>query len=330
MKIVPLALAAILLLSCGSPGSGERGTIRVGLSSKSPTMLALFVALRNGYFAGEGVTVAEPTILPSGAKLAAAVVGGSIDVGIGVTPDVFNLHATGKPVKIIGSVYPSYYVDIVAGPGIQTPADADLDTRTKALQGRKIGITGPGSGTEALVKYLFGKVGLDPATDAELVSLGSDPSSALNALRSGQVDALSHVLSIGQQAETDGVGRLYISPGRGDIPALDGAVHGVAYTLQPVIDNQRADVTAFLRALRRGMDHVRTEPDSAKRILADYLSGMSPAVIDSLLPIVSAHTPDSLAVDEEGYRAEAKMLSETGLVQGTAPPLDAVVATGLG
>ena len=324
-----LGIAAMLLVvatstACASD-AGQQGTLRVGLSSKSPTMLALYAAVQNGYFAEEGVTVAEPTILPSGAKLAAAIVGGSIDVGIGVTPDVVNLAETGKPVKLLGGVYPSYYVDIVVGNGITTPPDADLDTKIKALQGKKIGITGPGSGTEALVTFLFVQAGLDAATDAELVSLGSDPSAAINALRSGQVDALSHILSVGQQAEEEGIGRIAVSPGRGDVAALTGALHGVAFTLQPTIDNQRADLVKFLRALQRGMDFVHQDPTGAREILAQQFSGMSPAVLDSVLSIVSANTATSLTVDPHGYDAEARMLSETGLT-GTPPPLESILA----
>ena len=326
LGVAAMLLAAATSTACASDtDAGQQGTMRVGLSSKSPTMLALYAAVQNGYFAEEGVTVPEPTILPSGAKLAAAIVGGSVDVGIGVMPDVVNLAETGKPVKLVGAVYPSYYVDIVVGNGITTPPGADLATKIKMLQGKKIGITGPGSGTEALVTFLFAQVGLDAAKDAELVSLGSDPSAAINALRSGQVDALSHILSVGQQAEKEGIGHIAISPGRGDVPALTGALHGVAFTLQPTIDNQRADLVKFLRALQRGMDFVRQDPKGAREILAQQFSGTPPAVLDGVSSIVSANTATSLTVDPHGYDVEARMLSETRLT-GTPPALASILA----
>jgi len=327
---VALLATLVLILAAGCAGnSASADTVRVGLSSKSPTMLALFAALKNGYFAEEGLHVPEPTILPSGARLAAAVVGGSIDVGIGVTPDVFNLHQSGEPVKIIGAVYNSYYVDVVAGNGITAANSADLSTKIRSLIGKKIGITGPGSGTEALVTYLFRTVGADAKTDAELVSLGSDPSAAINALRSGQVDAVSHILSIGQQAELDGVGRIFISPGRGDIPALQGVVHGVAFALQPTIDGHRGELVKFLRGLHRGMQYIHADPADARQVLADLLTGMSPAVIDALMPPITANAATSLNVDPRGYQAESDMLTKSGLAPGGAPPLNDIVSADL-
>lgn len=328
-----LLVAAILIgltAACGSTGgSGEAKTIRVGLSSKSPTMLPLYVALDKGYFSAAGVKVAEPVVLPSGAKLAAAVVGGSIDVGIGVTPDVFNLAGTGKPVKIIGETYPSYYVDIVKGKGIKAPDNADLKTKIKALAGKKIGITGPGSGTEALLTYLFRQAGLDPAKDAEVVSLGSDPSAAITALKSGQVDAVSHILSVGQQAEAEGIGQIYISPGHGDVPALKGTLHGVAYALQPTIDAKRPDTKAFLKAMQRGLDFIHEHPEDAVRILQKRFSGMSPKVLSTVGATVVANVPKTLAIDPHGYEVEADMLKQAGILQKEAPPLDKLAVSDL-
>jgi len=322
-----VAVAVGALTGC-STGTTEAGgapaslpTVRVGVASKSAGFLPLYIGIEKGYFAEAGVSVTEPTVLSSGARLAAAMVGDSVDIGIGVAPDVFNLHAAGQPVVLLGSIYASYSVDIVAGPSINTPATADLDSKIAALSGKKIGITGPGSGTEALLSYLFKRVGRDAKTQAELVSLGADPAAAITALRSGQVDALSHVLSVGQQAEALGAGRLYISPGRGDVPELVGAVHGTAFSLKPVVDRKRPAVAAFLAGYQRSMRLLKSNPGEARAIAAKYLAGLSDEVIDKLLPVLAENTPAALAVDPKGFQAEADVVYSTGLVSGSRPAL---------
>jgi len=89
-----------------------------------------------------------------------------------------------------------YYVDIIVGKGF-AGGGSSIEGKTKALAGKNIGITGPGSGTEALVNYLFGLVNLDSKSDATLVNLGSVSSAALGALKSGRVDALAFFQPIG-------------------------------------------------------------------------------------------------------------------------------------
>ena len=107
----------------------------------------------------------------------------------------------------------SYYVDVVVGSGFDGPdADAPLGDRIDALRGKTIGVTGPGSGTEALINYLVAQEDMDPASDVTLVNLGANGSAAIGALTTERVDALAFFQPIGQQAEATGVGSIYISP----------------------------------------------------------------------------------------------------------------------
>lgn len=92
--------------------------------------------------------------------------------------------------------------------------------------GLTTGITGPGSGTSALVTYMFKPAGMNAAPDATEVSLGSNPITVPGALKSGQAQALAFFQPTGQETEAEGIGSIYISPSRGDIPALNGDVHG--------------------------------------------------------------------------------------------------------
>ena len=122
--------------------------LNVGQISNSVAFFPIFVAENQGYFKAEGLTLGDRPRLGTGAKLAAAVQAGSIDVAGGVMTDAFNLYKINAKTRVVGALVDEYYVDIIAGTGIPSSLDgAPLAERVKALRGKKIGITGPGSGT---------------------------------------------------------------------------------------------------------------------------------------------------------------------------------------
>jgi ABC-type nitrate/sulfonate/bicarbonate transport system substrate-binding protein len=168
----------------------------------------------------------------------------------GVLTDSLNLARIDDKTRLVANLVDKYYVDIVVGTSFTgPPASAPLDQRIRALCGRKIGVNGPGSGTEALVTCLFNRVGMQSKKDAELVDLGSTAASALGALKAHRADALAFFQPIAQQAEAAGVGSNYISPARGDGPDLAHSAHGVVFTTQRILDKKPKEVTAFQRAV---------------------------------------------------------------------------------
>src|ERR671934_14210 len=184
-KLLPL-LASLLLVSLGIAGCGEApGTSHTGSSSSAGAMklnvgqisdsiafFPFYVAEQQGYIKDEGPTLGDRPRLGTGAKLAAALSAGSIDIAGGVITDAFNLARVNSSVKLIGSLVNGYYVDITASKRFEQPAhvtkESKLAAKVKALRGKKIGITGPGSGTEALVIYLFKQHGMDGLRGARL------------------------------------------------------------------------------------------------------------------------------------------------------------------
>src|SRR5262245_8087621 len=239
-----LAAPAVLAVGCAQRESTTpAGVLNVGQISNSVAFFPLFIAEKNGYFTDEGVTLGDRPRLGTGAKVAAALKSGSIDVGAGVITDAFNLAKIDDGARIVSSLVTEYYVDIVVPPDFHgADADADLKTKAKALVGKNIGITGPASGTEALVKYLFGSIGRNAATDATLVNLGSAATAAIGALKAKRVDVLAFFQPIAQQAESAGVGRTYISPARGDVPSLRGALHGVTFSTKKLLDRKDKEI----------------------------------------------------------------------------------------
>lgn len=306
----------------GEAGGGATEALNVGQISDSVAFFPLFVAEEQGFFEEENVTLGERPRLGTGAKLAAALKSGSIDLGAGVTTDAFNLATVQDDAVLTSSLVSEYYVDVVVGSDF-TGADADssLEEKVNALVGKNIGITGPGSGTEALLTYLFSLVGKDAQRDATLVNLGASPSAAMGALTAGRVDALSFFQPVGQMVETNGDGSILISPQRGDVPELSGALHGVVFSSEELVGAKQEQVEAFNRAIDKSLDYIREDRDGTRALLEDYLQETSPETLDALMDILPEEVADSAAIDREAYETARTFHLESGLVE-EAPEYD--------
>lgn len=316
-----VAISLVAAAGCANKGTSEPATgadamtLNVGQISDSVAFFPIFVAEDQGFFEDEGLTLAERPRLGTGAKLAAALESDSIDIAGGVMTDAYNLYQINDGARVIGSLVNEYYVDVIAGAGIpESLDDAPLEEKVAALEGKAIGITGPGSGTEALVSYLLAQQGLDTATDVTLVNLGADPSAAIGALKAGRVDALSFFQPVGEQAEATGVGRIFISPARGDVPELADAVHGALFTTQEVMDHKPEATAAFVRAIARAEELISTDDAAAAELLQKYQSTMDPETIKLLAPVLQDEIADNPVPAESGYETSAAFHQESGLI----------------
>ncbi|MEU4888719.1 MULTISPECIES: ABC transporter substrate-binding protein [Streptomyces] len=308
-------LSPTLLTACSNGGSaGKGGTLSIGQISDSVAFFPLFIAEKRGFFKDEGLSLGDRPRLGTGAKVAAALKSGSIDIGAGVMTDVLNLAENDAQARLTTSLVTEYYVDIVVKKGFSTQGSS-LKEKTRALAGKKIGITGPGSGTEALVNYLFGLAGLDPRTDATLVNLGAVSSAALGALKAGRVDALAFFQPIGQQAEAAGIGDIYISPAAGDVPSLTGALHGVAFTLSGVLKEKSAEIASFQSAIGRSLKFIAGDASEVRDLLGEYLSSAPGPALDALVPILRKESPASAAVAGKSYGIARDFHVDSGLVK---------------
>lgn len=310
--VSPVVLSPLALSACAGGSTSEEGTLNVGQISNSVAFFPLFIAEERGFFTDEDLTLGDRPRLGTGAKVAAALKSGGIDLGAGVMTDAFNLRSIDDGGRLTTSLVSEYYVDIVAGAGLQG-GQGSLEEKVRALEGATIGITGPGSGTEALVTYLFGLVGLDSATDAELVNLGSESSAAIGALQSGRVDALSFFQPVGQQAEAEGAGQIYISPANGDVPDLAGALHGVVFGRQQVLEDKADEVTAFNAAISKSLELIVGDQEEARSLLGGYLEGTAPEVLDLLMPIVAEQVSRQVGIAEDAYEIERTFHVDSGL-----------------
>lgn len=182
------AVAVAVVVCAGSARAApplEKPRVVIAVGGKATLYyLPLTLAERLGYFRDEGLEV-EIDDFPGGAKALQALIGGSADVASGGYEHTIQMHAKGQRLQAFvlqGNAALSLALvkgrfDTYAGP--------------RDLKGRRIGVTAPGSSTHMVVNHLLASAQLKPE-DVAIVGVGTG-ASAVGAVRSGQIDALSSV-----------------------------------------------------------------------------------------------------------------------------------------
>jgi sulfonate transport system substrate-binding protein len=168
--------------SSGSKGGGK-GTkvkIRVGGLDKVIYMPAILTQ-RLGYFDAEGLDV-ELLSEPAGVQAETALVSGQVQGAVGFYDHTLDLQVKHKAVESV--------VQFSHAPGevevVSTKKAGDI-TSAKDFKGKKLGITGLGSSTDFLTKYLAVKNGVQ-TSEFTPVAVGAGPT-FISALQQGSIDA---------------------------------------------------------------------------------------------------------------------------------------------
>jgi NitT/TauT family transport system substrate-binding protein len=303
--------------------------LNVGEAGKSLAFFPYYVAQKEGFFLAHGLDMGDAIQLPAGTKVIAGVESGSLDIGNGVMNDAFTLTRTDATVRIIGSLLNFYAVDIVVRKGFEeevgVSATSPLTERINALKGKTIGMTGPGTGTQAMLTYLFRLLNLDATKVTTQVNLGAGSTAAVAALKSGRVDAMSYFIPFGELAEAKGFGDIFISPLHGDVPGLTGEVQGIYYTRQSVIDAKPQAIAAYIRAMSDAGTFIHNNPDKTKTYLTQFL-GLSASVANTVYTTTLPYVPQNPQISQSSYNIAGNFHVKAGLVS-VIPSYSKLVAT---
>ncbi len=142
-----VALFTLGVLLAVPPAASAQDVIRIGCPTKTyfPTILAT-VAKEKGLFEKEGLK-AEITVYRGGAETFEAIAAGSADLGTVAVPLIATSRKRGVLTKIVGGSGDEWSGWIL---GVKS----DSPTRSaKELDGKKVGITSAGSGTDTLALW---------------------------------------------------------------------------------------------------------------------------------------------------------------------------------
>lgn len=259
----------------------------------------LFIAKTKGFLDKYGVNV-ELTKFESGGMIMQQIAGGTIDMGVAGVPPVIIAADKDPSIKMVASVHNNGSGIIVKkGSGIAKAAD---------LKGKKIGIPGPSSIQNILLKKVLADNGIDYAKD---VTVSTVPAAQiLGSLESGTIDAYSAWEPFITLAVNRNIGEVLLRSE--DI--MPGHPCDSIVTTAGMIKDYPGSVVGFLKAHRDATEFIKTNFDEAATIVGskDWLDSGADTEKVAMTHMTFMFKPD------EGYfagsEAFATMLKDMGLV----------------
>jgi sulfonate transport system substrate-binding protein len=279
----PISLVVVLaglLAACGggapaaAPASGGAakpagaGTkVTIAQSSNSLAFSPVLLADKKGFFQERGIQ-AQVVLAGSGSKAAAAVVGGSAQVGSTALGDMVAAVEKGQDIRIFGATLLSPGGAVVIKKGAAQKAGVDdkspIADRVKALKGLKITISTPGSATDTNLRYVLSSYGVDPERDVTILNTGS-VENAVAAFAQGTADAASLTSPAVEQAiiQNDGLSLVNFP----DIPALKGQLSIGLWSSGKWLDANPAAATSVMAAVWKALDYMHQSPQDAGAVV---------------------------------------------------------------
>lgn len=283
--IVGLLAALAGALAGDSPATAQTKVV-LG-TAKDPNLGSqLVIAREKGFFKDAGID-AEIKFFPSGGDLAAAFVGGSVQIGSSGATPVTILRARPYPIVIVARISDnSGAQQLIVKQNIRTLDD---------LIGKRIAVM-RGTGSEALFNAIAKAYGFD-ASKAQLINMA--PAEMVQAFVSGTVDAISVWEPNCTNARKAGNGKILVSATRSYIPGKEGPnrIHGeqaVLFTSQSFLRDQPATVRGVLGVLLKATEFMEKNRAEAIAILAKEFAMDQADMAD----VVSGNRY-TLALDEE-------------------------------
>ncbi|HXV79575.1 MAG TPA: ABC transporter substrate-binding protein [Candidatus Binatia bacterium] len=225
-------LCSLVIFSSESQGK----TVNVAIPCYCFQYIPFFIAKDKGYYRDEDLDV--QLIVTGGGIGLRALIGGNVDFAATGEPAVLSAHLSGARLQILLSTYYRPLLWLYSDPKIKS---------VKELRGKKIGVSGIGSATDALTRDLLKKRGIEAGREVAILAMGS-PEARFVALKTGNVDAA--VLSEGFKFVADEAGlHELVSFLKEDLILLSGSI-GVR---EASLKLDAASIEQFLRGTVKGL-----------------------------------------------------------------------------
>jgi NitT/TauT family transport system substrate-binding protein len=266
-------LAFLFVAAVGATNGGEaraQEALRIVPTNLGELSYApVFLAIEAGFFRQEGL---DPQIIAAGggSNAAAILLANEAELGMFTTNQVFRLASRGQSLPILapntvsGTVSLIVAQETLSARGVK--ADERLDAKMQKLKGIRVGISAPGSISDAVARFSFRQAGLNPDQDVQIVPLGSI-TNAVVAFKQKRVDGvIANYPAITQALAAGGV--ILIDSSK-DVDAFRGIV-GTGLVANPRwLDAKPDKVRAAMRAYVKAQHMLATEPKRSFDMIYD-------------------------------------------------------------
>lgn len=321
-----------LLQSAASTNAKELKKVRLGVATTflGITYPWLMMPQALGYWKDEGYDV---QVLPIGGSLQVIqqLVGGGVDIGqVNASPVIQARVTNNIPIR-------AFMTNAAVDWSITVPTSSSIKT-VKDLKGKKIGIFNLASGGVPFLKAYLTENGLNPEQDVQLIPVGYG-ATVVQALKSGQVDALMFWAAADASFENAGLSLRYIrDPSWLKLPGFSMA------TLQANINDHKDMLLAIARGAAKASVFAEANPDCVRRLQWKNWPNTKPTgsndektlakwdihSLDAQLKSMTAArnaNPSKLwgQTSADAFARLQAFLKKTGLIAKTVPASDMVI-----
>ena len=289
-----LKIFVCLLTLVGCFSQGEARTVHLAVPTLSMVVIAFTAAKEKGYYRDEDLDV--DLVVMRDTLGISALIGGNVDFasmsGAGLTAIL-----GGVPLRFAFSSFYRPMFWIYAKPEVQ-----DI----KALKGKRIGVTGLGSGPDNLLRETLKRNGIDGGRDAVILPLGL-PSTVATALRTGTVDAgtISPPFNF---AVKDAGFRELVSFLKEDFVELQGSI----LMHERLLQSDPALVERFVRGTLKGLRYARENKAGTIPILLRYMKikeDLAGQYYEQVRPIMTTNGTVSVDIQQKYLDQALKVLA---------------------
>jgi ABC-type nitrate/sulfonate/bicarbonate transport system substrate-binding protein len=301
LRIIFFSLLSMILFAANV----NAGRVRVAMPSTTHAVLAFSTSRDKGYYRDEGLDV--ELILMSAPIASRALLSGDVEVatvgGAGLPPVL-----SGAPLRFIFTTYnrPMFWLF----------GKAEIRS-VKELKGKKVGVSGIGSGPDSLLREALRRNALEGGRDVAILSLGVMPT-IYSGLQSGVVDAAMLSPPFTFRAEEDGFRELIAFP-KQDLVEMQGSI----LVKESFLQSDPATLEKFIRATYKGFLYIKQNRSGTIPILGRYLQVKEDLAAKAYEQVVRpAMTQDGTLNEEMQKKAVENVLKRLDLKE--APPLNRI------
>lgn len=302
LRIVALGIGLVLFST-----NARAELFRVALSTKDFGYLPLFVGIRSGLFAQEGLEI--QWIVVNSNVVVTALIAGEIDVA-GIAGSSMRAAARGAPLKANFFPYDKSLFVLMGAPGIK---------RVQDLKGKVIGTTGPGATTEVAASMVLQHYGMDPKKDVTFMTIGGAETS-LVAMRNGTIQARAFNPDAAFIMKKQGFTELGVLADMGPWPWAGYS------TSDAHLSNRRDKIKRWTRAMVKSLQFMLNRRDETYKIAQaefghprDVTEGAANVCIKAIDPQNPGGATD------EAMRKNIELTITQPLKLGASPPLAQLV-----
>ena len=226
--------------------------IRVAYPSMNTSVFCLIIAQKEGYLKEEGL---DAQLLSIRGEIAIrTTLAGEVDFFTNAG-SALAAAVRAVPVKIVTVFQDKPGWDLIAQPDIKSIAQ---------LRGKNIAIMSPEGSLAVVAREILRKNGIDPAKDANLVTMGGDEV-RLPALQTKAIHASLFNTATSIKAQKEGFTKLAVASDYANL------IEGGLSTSNEKIKQAPEKISRFLRAALKGLNFFVTKRESALKYMMDAL-----------------------------------------------------------